>query len=186
MASVRKRTLPSGKSVWQVDYRDGGGKRRSRQFEKKVAANDFRTTALSEIRKGIHIADSASITVREGGPLWIALCERNKRERTTIAQYQQHLDLHIYPLLGGERFSRLSTPRIEKFVDEPIGVENDDGTPREPRCWIATGRKVLTSLKSMISEMQRRGLVAQNVALPVKIGSSRANASARSFHQRPS
>jgi len=161
MASIRKRKLPSGKISWQVDYKDGGGKRRSRQFEKKAEADAFRTIALGEIQKGIHTAGGASITILEGGALWIALCERNRRERTTIAQYQQHLNLHIYPLIGGERFSRLTTPRIEKFVDELIGAKSDDGSPQRPRCSIATARRVLTSLKSMISEVQRRGLVAQ-------------------------
>jgi hypothetical protein len=41
MASVRKRLLPSGEIRWQADYRDCGGKRRSRQFEKKSEATGF-------------------------------------------------------------------------------------------------------------------------------------------------
>lgn len=32
MASIRKRTLPSGKQVWIVDYKDQTGKRRNQEF----------------------------------------------------------------------------------------------------------------------------------------------------------
>ena len=41
MASIRKRMLPSGKICWQVDYRDGAGKRRYRQFAAKRDADGF-------------------------------------------------------------------------------------------------------------------------------------------------
>ena len=39
MASIRKRALPSGKTAWQVDYRDNQGKRRHRQFLTKREAD---------------------------------------------------------------------------------------------------------------------------------------------------
>jgi hypothetical protein len=161
MASVRKRVLPSGEVRWQADYRDGSGQRRARQFDKKTDATAFLTQALGEVSKGVHTADSASITVREAGELWITRCQRNKRERSTIKQYAEHLSCHINPLLGAERLSRLTTPRVETFIDQLTAG-----------CSIALARKVLTSLKSLISEAQRRGKVAQNVALPVKIETS--------------
>src|SRR5262249_39831271 len=118
MATIRKRALPSGEIRWQADYRDGAGKRRSRQFEKRRDADDFLLQARDEVRKGVHTPDSVSITVSEAGELWLTRCQANRRERTTIKQYRNHLEGHIAPRLGAERLSRLSTPRIEAFADD--------------------------------------------------------------------
>ena len=41
MASIRKRTLPSGKTAWLVDFKDANGKRRARQFAAKREADAF-------------------------------------------------------------------------------------------------------------------------------------------------
>jgi integrase len=158
MASVRKRILPSGKVVYQADYRDGGGRRRARQFEKKREADDFLLQARHEVSQGMHTPDSTSITVAEAGELWLARCRGNQRERTTLKQYRSHLVGHIVPLIGAERLSRLSTPRIEAFADELLWSRSR-----------VLARKVLVSFKSMLRDAQRRGLVAQNVALPVRI-----------------
>src|SRR5207253_1929387 len=103
MASVRKRILPSGEVRWQADYRDGAGKRRSRQFDKKSEAADFLLRARDEVKRGVHTPDSESITVKEAGELWLARCQANRRERTTIKQYREHLRRHIAPILGAER-----------------------------------------------------------------------------------
>lgn len=158
MATVRKRTLPSGKAVYQADYRDGAGVRRARQFTKRREADDFLLQARGEVRQGVHTPDSASITVAEAGELWLHRVRANQRERTTVKQYGTHLRCHILPLIGAERLSRLSTPRIEAFVDELLRSISR-----------ALARKVLVSLKSMLREAQRRGLAAQNVADPVRI-----------------
>jgi integrase len=158
MASVRKRLLPSGEIRWQADYRDCGGKRRSRQFEKKSEATGFLLRAQEEVKRGVHSPDSASITVEDAGELWLARCQANRRERTTIKGYREHLRNHIVPRLGAEKLSRLSTPRIEAFADDLLRS-----------CSRALARKILTSLKSLLREAQRRGLSAQNVALPVRI-----------------
>ena len=69
--SIRKRTLPSGQTRWQLDYRDQKGKRRSRQFKTQKEAKDYETTVRSEIRAGTHVADSASVTVAKAGELWL-------------------------------------------------------------------------------------------------------------------
>src|SRR5436190_14979423 len=118
MASVRKRVLPSGEIRWQADYRDSGGKRRARQFDRKRDADDFLVQARHELSQGTHTADGASITVADAGELWLSRCRANQRERTTVKQYREHVRLHIVPVIGAERLSRLSTPRIEAFADK--------------------------------------------------------------------
>jgi hypothetical protein len=115
--SVRKRITTGGEIRWQVDYKDGSGHRRARQFETKRAADAYAIKAGSEVAAGIHTADSASITVAEAAGLWIARCERDELERTTVDVYRQHVDLHIVPHIGAVKLSRLSAPAVNAFRD---------------------------------------------------------------------
>ena len=150
--SVRKRVLRDGEIRWQVDYRDGAGIRRHRQFRTKREADVFHVTARTEVVAGIHTPDSASITVAAAADLWIARCEREELERTTILAYQQHVNLHIVPFLGSLKLSRLTAPAVNAFRDQLL----DAGRSHD------MVRRVLASLGAIIGEAQARGLVATN------------------------
>ena len=52
--SVRKRVLGNGQTRWQVDYRDGAGVRRHRQFTTKREADAFHAKARTEVAAGVH------------------------------------------------------------------------------------------------------------------------------------
>jgi integrase len=154
--SVRKRSWNTNgveKSGWQADYVDAAGKRRRKTFERKKDAEAFLLTAKSEVREGTHVADADSATVSEAGKLWIAARVRAGREQTTIDQYQQHLDLHISPLIGHHKLTALTAPMLRKFEDDLL----DSGRSS------AMVRKVLVSLGSLLADAQERGLVARNV-----------------------
>jgi integrase len=156
--SVRKRILPSGETRWQVDYRDQDGKRRHKQFETKGEAVGYETKVRGEIVAGTHVADGASITVGEGAVLWIQRAELDALEASTVRQYRQHVDLHIKPLLGQKKLSQLTRPAIEAFKDKLLETRSR-----------ALARAVLASLKGILKEAQRRGLVGQNVASDVQV-----------------
>ena len=161
VASIRKRNLPSGKLVWQVDYRDGAGKRRHRQFKTKREADSFMVKARAEVAAGVHTPESGSITVREAADLWLARCARDGLEATTIGAYRQHIVLHIVPRIGSSKISKLTIPAVNAFVDQLI----EDGRSND------MAKRVLGSLSSLVSEAQRRGLVTVNnvrEAAPVK------------------
>ncbi|HEX3919185.1 MAG TPA: tyrosine-type recombinase/integrase [Caulobacteraceae bacterium] len=161
MASIRKRTWTNGKgdhTAWIADYFDQDGERHIKTFSTKKAADAWLVSARGEVSRGVHTAESASITVAEAADLWIKTGELEKLERSTLRQYRTHADLHIKPLIGGEKLARLSSPAIEAFRDELMKKGSR-----------AMARKVLTSLKSILREAQRRGLVAQNVAQPLKV-----------------
>ncbi|GJE42859.1 tyrosine-type recombinase/integrase [Methylobacterium soli] len=167
MATIRKRTLPSGKVVWLASYTDGGGARRFKQFPTKRGADAFLTQAKSQVAAGVHTPDSVSPTVAEAAEIWLKRCERDKLERTTIEQYRGHVELHIAPRIGAVKLSRLTAPLVNEFVDQLLVA----GRSRE-LC-----RRVLISLSSIVTEAQRRGLVTVNnvrSAKPVK-RSSREN-----------
>ncbi|MFB2553701.1 tyrosine-type recombinase/integrase [Ensifer soli] len=161
MATIRKRTLPSGKSVWQCDYRDGSGARRSKQFGLKKDADAFLSKARHEVGQGTHVADSQSVTVNEACKLWIERATNEGLERSTLDQYRQHSDLHIKPMLGAQKLSRLNGPAVQKFADDLAKTLSK-----------AMVKKVLSSLSSIFAEAQRHGYSAIN---PVKTVKMRTN-----------
>lgn len=160
--SVRKRewTTPAGekKTAWLVDYKDQKGNRRARQFARKRDADEFRVRAEGEIASGIHTADRASITVAQAADLWVAKADLRKRDRGTLKAYRELRDLHIVPLLGSEKLSRLTTPDVVTFRDTLLET-------RSP----AMVRKAVRGLSMILNVAMERGKVAQNVAAPVKV-----------------
>lgn len=153
MATVRKRTLPSGNNVWLAEYRDGAGERRFKQFKKRKEADDFLLTVRGEVRAGIHVAESQSTTVGYAADEWLKTIDAAGRERSTYDQYKQHVDLHIKPFLGETLLSKLSVPAVREFEDK---LREEGRSP-------AMVRKVLVSLGSALADAQERGLVARNV-----------------------
>ena len=152
MASLRKRALPSGKVVWQVDYRDNAAKRRHRQFVSKREADGFMVQARAEVAAGTHTPESQSITVGEAAALWLDRCRRDDLEQTTIDAYKNHVDLHIVPRIGQIKLARLTTPLANEFRDRLVA----DGRSRD------MAKRVIGSLSAIVSEAQQRGLVAVN------------------------
>jgi len=132
--SVRKRVLEDGEIHWQVDYRDGAGQRRHRQFPTKREADAFHARARTEVAAGMHTPDSASITVATAADLWIARCEREALERSTILAYRQHAELHILPHLGTTKLSRLSVPAVNAFRDQLLDTGRSRDMVRR-LCW---------------------------------------------------
>ena len=158
MASVRKRILPSREVRWELDYKDLTGKRRGKLFKTKSEAIAYETRIRTEIAAGTHVAESAAVTVREAGDLWLRRAETEGLEPSTARQYRQHLEHHILPHLGSLKLSKLTKPAVEEFRDMLLQTRSRPLT-----------RKVLTSLKGLLAEAQRRGLTVQNVAAGSKV-----------------
>jgi integrase len=160
--SVRKRTWTTRrgekKEAWIVDYSDQGGERHIQTFGRKKEADEYHATVKVDVRQGLHTPQSKGITVAEAADDWIKYVELEGRERTTVIAYRQQVDLHINPRLGREKLAKLTTPRINAFRDDLLANMSR-----------AMGKKVLTSLKSLLKDAKRRGNVAQNVALDVSI-----------------
>jgi len=152
MASIRKRALLDGQIRWQVDYRDGSGKRRHKQFPTRRDADAFMVRARAEVAAGTHMPDSASITIAQAANLWLARGERDGLERTTLFGYRQHVTLHILPFIGATKLARLTVPAVHAFADQLLG---------RGRSRYLT-KRVLGSLSGIVREAQRRGLAATN------------------------
>lgn len=149
--SVRKRK-GIHQRPWQVDYRDGGGHRRSKQFATKKEADTFYATAAVEVREGVHVPDKATVSVAMAGGLWITTGESAGLERTTIDQRRQHLRLHIAPLIGAVKLNKLNVPAVRAFQDR---LRQEGRSPDMVK-------RVTVSLGSIMADAQERGLVARN------------------------
>lgn len=161
MTAIRKRSwvLPTGeqKTAWLVDYRDVGGKRRSKQFARKKDAEAWSVSASSDVQRGTHTADSQSITIELAADHWLDRKRANDLESSTIASYEQHVRLHIVPLCGRQKLNQVTRPMAELLRDQLATKLSK-----------AMASRVLKSLSSIFSEAERRGYVAQNVFRDVK------------------
>ena len=153
--SVRKRewsTLTGeAKSAWVVDYFDMAGKRRLKSFRLKKEADTFAATAHVEIRKGVHVADSASVTIEVAGKLWLASAKAAGLERATVEDYERHVRLHINPYLGTMKLPALTIAKVRAFEDDLRAADRSQPMTK----------KVLVSLGTLIADAQERGLVAR-------------------------
>lgn len=160
--SVRKRTwtTPRGeeKSAWVVDYFDGAGKRHLKTFRLKKEADSFSATASVEVREGVHIADSASVTIEAAGKLWLASARAAGLERATVEDYERHVRLHINPHIGAMKLPALTIAKVRAFEDALRTADRSS----------AMTKKVLVSLGTLIADAQERGLVARNVVRDMK------------------
>ena len=146
------------KSAWVVDYFDLRGKRRLRTFKTKREAVDFGATTHVDLKNGTHIADGDSITVADAGKLWLATCEEDGLERSSIARNRQHVDLHIVPLIGNTKLSKLNVPAVRRFADN-LRAEGRSG---------ALARMVMVSLGSILTDAHERGLATSNPVRDLK------------------
>ncbi len=162
MATVRKRSWTTGKGerkeAWRVRYVDQHGTTRTRQFDLKRDADAFRITAEGEVVSGIHTADRASVTVSEAAAIWLAAREADNCDRGTLKTYREIVDRHISPLIGKDKLSRLTGPKVVDFRDALLATRSH-----------TMASKALRHLSMILIDAQSRGLVAQNVAHSVKV-----------------
>jgi integrase len=169
--SIRKRTwkTESGeeRSAYVVQYsiaeKDARGKRKRviKTFDRKRDADDFQAQVRIDLKKGVHTPSSKSITVEMAGQGWIDSC--GDLERTSVDQYQQHLNFHINPYLGGLKVSALTVAIVRDWQDKlRNGVPAPGQADAEPRSAVMV-KKVTTSLSSLLSDAMERGKVGHNV-----------------------
>lgn len=99
-----------------------------------------------------------TVTISDAAKLWIARCELEQLERATLHSYRGHVKNHIEPKIGYLMLTELSAVHVRDFLDAMLR----DSTR-------AMAKKCLTTLRSIISAAQERGLVQHNVARDVKL-----------------
>lgn len=97
-------------------------------------------------------------TISEAAKIWMSRCELEKLERATLHSYRGHVKNHIEPKIGHLLLTEFSAVNVREFLD---GMLRDSTR--------AMAKKCLTTLRSIISAAQERGLVLHNVARDVKL-----------------
>lgn len=160
--AVRKRKwkAPDGteKEAWMADYTDAKGVRHRKVFARKKDADAFVDKANVEVREGVHIADSATLMVKEAGEKWLETGSNAGLERSTLDQYRQHLTLHITPFLGSMKLTKITVPMIRQFQDDLRANGRSQ----------AMVKRVTVSLGSILGDAQERGLVVRNAVHEMK------------------
>ncbi|KJC52187.1 N-terminal phage integrase SAM-like domain-containing protein [Bradyrhizobium sp. LTSP857] len=123
-------------STPELDKR-GKRKRHVKFFDRKKDADAFHAQVRVDVSKGVHVPASKSIAIEAAGRNWIDSC--GDLERTTVDGYQQHLNLHINPYLGGVKLSGLTVAivrewqdKLRKGVPAPGQTQADPKAPGEP------------------------------------------------------
>jgi integrase len=145
-------SLGEDREAWVIEYRDGDGHRHLETFARKKDADARQAEVKVDVKAGVHVAPSKSVTVAEAGKSWIRASEANGLERATIKQYREHVDQHIVPVIGRLKLSDLNTPTIRNFEDK---LRETGKSP-------AMIRKVLASLGSILADAQEQGFAARN------------------------
>jgi integrase len=159
-ASKRVRIAANGeeKIAWVADYHDQHRTRHLKTFKTQKAAKAWLVETQGEVACGVHTPERQSINVYEAAQLWLERARAEGLEKGTCKAYGVMVERHIGPTIGAFKLAQLSTPMLEGWRDRLLA--NNTRAPT---------RKILGAFKSISSEAQRRGLVAQNAALPVRV-----------------
>lgn len=112
--SVRPYTLASGEVRYRARWREGG-RLQSKSFETEQAANAHLIGMSTDKRLGRHI-QMADLTVKDAVLRYLRRSEHRWAQNTS-ATYGQIAKSHIYPHIGREQLSVLSTSRVQEWLD---------------------------------------------------------------------
>jgi integrase len=133
MATIRKRTLPSGRSAWLASYTDSGGARRFRQFPTKKEADGFLVRVRSEVLAGIHVPDRAASTVDDAYRLLIAALEADLAAGATLHNYRVYYKGHVKPYLGARLLPKIHPADVGDWLERLKAEGRTDDTCRRAR-----------------------------------------------------
>lgn len=167
MATIRKRTLPSGLIRWQVDFSDNDGKRRARLFERRKDADAFLVKARAQVQMGTYIHDALSVTLGEAAETWLDHCRARRdagrrMERATCRDYEDKVRLHIKEASIGIahiKLSQLTRKSVNDFRDRLLAAGRSEGTTR----------KILGVLRLILNHAMDNGQVHFNAAQGVNV-----------------
>ena len=172
--SVRKRVWVTRrgetKEAWVANYTDQQNTRHLKTFERKKDADAYHATVTVDVRAGVHT--SSKHTLAEAGAKWIKDAG-DRLEPATVESYQQHLNDHIIPFIGGVRLSQFTVPLVREFMDKlrSQGRSSD------------MIKRVIGDLGSILADAQERGWVAQNVVRSLSQRKKRREGERRRKHQ---
>ena len=175
--AVRKRIWKTKtgepREAWIVDYTDQAGDRHIETFAKKKDADARHDAVRQDVRKGVHVAASKSVTVTEASERWLADASQ-RLERATCKTYAEHVNLHIVPLLGRLKLSEISVPVVAQFKKNLLAKKV------KPQLI----RKIVVSLGSIIADAQENGLASHNAVRDLRRNKKSSERKLEQRHKR--
>jgi integrase len=164
--SIRTRRWTTRKGeqreAYIVDYYDKAGKRHIETFEKLKDAKARQNEIGVDIKDGVHVPRSTSITVAEACDVWLedrrAFRDEdgNPLEESTLKQYGEHIRLHIKPsVIGKTKLADLTGPHLKQFATSLI----------KGGASAAMQKKVMASLSSVLSCAYESGYINRLIAV---------------------
>jgi hypothetical protein len=134
-------------TVYEVRFRDGEGRQRSRTFETKDEARAFQSAVLADLREGTYVAPSAgTVPFRVVAEQWFAAQLQLKR-RTQIT-YRSAID-HNLATLHDKPVGRITYGDVQAIVTAMTAAG------RRP----STVRNVLMVARLILDEAVRRKMI---------------------------
>ncbi|MCZ4273367.1 tyrosine-type recombinase/integrase [Maritalea porphyrae] len=112
-------------------------------------------------------------TIADAAEIWISRCELDELEQSTLRSYRGQLKHHILPLLRDTELKLLSRGDVREFLDAMLAKSTRSMTG-----------KVLTSLRSLLSEAVDREWIEYNVAKDIKLRNNKRNGYRRVFPEK--
>ena len=187
MASIRKRKWKGSDGQahvgWQVDFLDSQGTRQRKQFASRREADHFRIEIEGQIQKGTYRADASKITVADAAEQFLAYCKgRMQRHERMTRQNFDFYEGHVYNYIcpDRERYDRNRKFAKRPFFEGGIGglklahltaraVGDFRDRLRDSGLSVPSTRKILGTLKLILSYAISRDLIAVNAASGVKV-----------------
>lgn len=152
--SVHKRTLPSGRTKYEVRWREGN-RNKSRMFDQRRDATAF-DVEIRRIRQAGELAlelDRRRLTVADLAADWWTRSAPALTAKT-VENYATQLDLRVLPELGQRRVHALTVADVEHWIAKMRA--SGDQPP--------TIIKACTVLQALLAMAVRDGIVLTNVA----------------------
>ena len=95
-----------------------------------------------DVRKGVHVAASKSVTVIEAGNNWLTPLQESELERATLKTYAEQL-AHIAVHIGSMKLSAISVPTVPPKWRTPSSLRHQSA-----RCWRRRDMNATCGLKT--------------------------------------
>jgi integrase len=125
MAHISKHQHGKWRARWQ-EY--PGGPEKSKNFDRKIDAQNFLATTMADIQRGTYVDPSAGkITFQTWAEQWR---EIQVWRDSTGRQVESHLRRHVYPVIGDRQIAQVKRSDIQALVKRleqtlaPATVEN--------------------------------------------------------------
>jgi integrase len=149
-----------GDGVWSASYSagyDGAGKRRRKSVYGKTKAEVQEKLRKLQNDGPALMGNADQLTVTAFLKKWLAAVKPTV-EPNTYGPYRRHCDLHIAPVLGGVKVSKLSRIDVEQFY----AALTDKGMSAVMR------RKVGTTLSTALNHAVEKNLISFNPASGIR------------------